>query len=66
MSRQGERCFDRDLRLNHQHPIFCSTAVKKGERYVKEFIKEMWTQCGMRVVVLYGFKAGDGQVMSGG
>jgi hypothetical protein len=46
--------------------VFPSTAVKKGEKFVHDFVKEMWKQCGMRVVVLYGFKDGEGQVMTGG
>ena len=38
---------------------------EKGRKYVQEFAKEMWKQCGARVVVMVAWKGAIGDVMYG-
>ncbi|KAL4062075.1 hypothetical protein V8B97DRAFT_2026927 [Scleroderma yunnanense] len=51
---------------NEQHPppdVQAKNAEKKGQQYAKEFAKEMWKQCGARVVVMAAWKDNHGEVM---
>ncbi|KAI5999777.1 hypothetical protein F5J12DRAFT_784555 [Pisolithus orientalis] len=53
---------------NEQQPpqdVQSETAEKKGHKYAKEFAKEMWKQCGARVVVMAVWEDADGEVIVG-
>ncbi|KAI6003239.1 hypothetical protein F5J12DRAFT_783670 [Pisolithus orientalis] len=41
------------------------TAEKKGHKYAKKFAKEMWKQCGARVVVMAAWEDANGEVIVG-
>ncbi|KAI6141638.1 hypothetical protein BKA82DRAFT_155769 [Pisolithus tinctorius] len=40
-------------------------ATSKGQKYAKQFVDDMWKQCGMRVVIMSAWKDKDGKVMVG-
>ncbi|KAI6155973.1 hypothetical protein BKA82DRAFT_31127 [Pisolithus tinctorius] len=40
-------------------------ATSKGQKYAKQFVYNMWKQCGMRVVIMSAWKDKDGKVMVG-
>ncbi|KAI5998545.1 hypothetical protein F5J12DRAFT_895486 [Pisolithus orientalis] len=48
-----------------QPPQDVQTTEKKGHKYAKEFAKEMWKQCGVRVVVMVAWEDADGEVIVG-
>ncbi|KIM67824.1 hypothetical protein SCLCIDRAFT_20824 [Scleroderma citrinum Foug A] len=53
---------------NDTHPpaeIQAKATEEKGRKYVQEFAKEMWKQCGARVVVMVAWKGATGDVMYG-
>ncbi|KIO05423.1 hypothetical protein M404DRAFT_25550 [Pisolithus tinctorius Marx 270] len=39
--------------------------TSKGQKYAKQFVYDMWKQCGMRVVIMSAWKDKDGEVMVG-
>ncbi|KIN99101.1 hypothetical protein M404DRAFT_30720 [Pisolithus tinctorius Marx 270] len=39
--------------------------TSKGRKYAKQFVYDMWKQCGMRVVIMLAWKDKDGKVMVG-
>ncbi|KAI6006502.1 hypothetical protein F5J12DRAFT_892698 [Pisolithus orientalis] len=53
---------------NEQQPpqdVQSETAEKKGHKYAEEFAKEMWKQCGARVVVMAAWEDANGEVIVG-
>ncbi|KAI5997777.1 hypothetical protein F5J12DRAFT_785009 [Pisolithus orientalis] len=40
------------------------TTEKKGCKYAEEFAKEMWKQCGARVVVMAAWEDADGEILT--
>ncbi|KAI6000135.1 hypothetical protein F5J12DRAFT_894896 [Pisolithus orientalis] len=40
-------------------------ATSKGQKYAKQFVYDMWKQCGMRVVIMLAWKDKEGKVMVG-
>ncbi|KAI5983607.1 hypothetical protein F5J12DRAFT_899620 [Pisolithus orientalis] len=40
-------------------------ATSKGWKYAKQFVYDMWKQCGMRVVIMSAWKDKEGKVMVG-
>ncbi|KAI5984484.1 hypothetical protein F5J12DRAFT_899287 [Pisolithus orientalis] len=40
-------------------------ATSKGWKYAKQFVFDMWKQCGMRVVIMLVWKDKEGEVMGG-
>ncbi|KAI6002339.1 hypothetical protein F5J12DRAFT_784057 [Pisolithus orientalis] len=56
------------IEWNEQQPpwdVQSETTEKKGHKYAEEFDKEMWKQCGSRVVVMAAWEDADGEVIVG-
>ncbi|KIM64588.1 hypothetical protein SCLCIDRAFT_114580 [Scleroderma citrinum Foug A] len=56
------------VQWNKEQPLAevqAEMAETKGRQYVKQFVEEMWQQCGMRVVVMAAWKGHNGQPMMG-
>ncbi|KIK77911.1 hypothetical protein PAXRUDRAFT_165427, partial [Paxillus rubicundulus Ve08.2h10] len=50
--KEAERLAEEWRKTKPPAKVQAKTASQEGEKYLREFSKEMWRQCGMRVAVL--------------